>query len=283
MQHTRNRYADSESSRMVGDMPCQLVRSCTKWSHGIPTEHSIATAYISVIENSQHFVYIENQFFITATSDSQKPVRNKLGAAIVERILRAARDGEKYKVIVIMPSIPAFAGDLKDESSLGTRAIMDYQYKSINRGGYSIMEAISSAGFDPTEYIRFYNLRNYDRINASAAMREVEDESGIDYETARREHDDQVDPVGYRAQGGAGDYDESSDGQNYQQYQQAAQDVDQRRGSRDRTWDSVSECYMLGGPDIRSLPWEDGDLSEMDSFVSEELYVHSKVFYIISS
>ena len=277
MRQAQNRYFDSESSGSQGSMPCQLVRSCTKWSHGIPTEHSIATAYISVIQNSQHFVYIENQFFITATSDSQKPIRNKIGVAILERILRAARDGEKYKVIVVMPSIPAFAGDLKDESSLGTRAIMEYQYESINRGGHSIMEGIASAGFDPTEYIRFYNLRNYDRINASAAMREVEDESGVDYETARREHDDQVDPAGYRAQGGAGYYGESSDGQNYQQYQEAAQNVAERGGPRNQSGDSVSECYMLGGPDVRDLPWEDGDLSEMDAFVSEELYVHSKV------
>jgi phospholipase D1/2 len=77
--------------------------------------------HITVIQNSQHFVYIENQFFITATSDAQMPVKNKIGAAIVERILRAARAGKRYKVIVVMPAIPAFAGDLKDESSLGTR------------------------------------------------------------------------------------------------------------------------------------------------------------------
>ena len=139
------------------------------------------------------------------------------------------------------------------------------------------MEEISKAGFDPTEYIRFYNLRNYDRINASADMRDVEEEGGVDYETARREHDDQVDPAGYRAQGGAGAYEESSDGENYRQYQQAAENVAERKGSRTQNWDSVSKCYMLGGPDIRDLPWEDGDLSEMDSFVSEELYVHSKV------
>lgn len=35
--------------------------SCTKWSSGHPTEHSIANAYISAITNARHFVYIENQ------------------------------------------------------------------------------------------------------------------------------------------------------------------------------------------------------------------------------
>ena len=43
---------------------------------------------------SDHFVYIENQFFITATDERQKPIRNRIGAAIVERIIRAAQNGE---------------------------------------------------------------------------------------------------------------------------------------------------------------------------------------------
>ena len=267
----------SYSSERQAGMRCQIARSSSRWSHGIATEHSIANAYIDVIQNSQHFVYIENQFFITATSDAQKPIKNKIGAAIVERILRAARAGEKYKVIVVMPAIPAFAGDLMDEASLGTRAIMEFQYNSINRGGHSIMESIGNAGFNPMDYIRFYNLRNYDRINVSASMLEAEKQSGVDYELARREHDDMVDPVGYRSQGGAGNANESSTGQNYQRYQQAASNIDNRGGLGNSRWDSVSECYMLGGPDIRDVPWENGDVPEIDAFVTEELYVHSKV------
>ena len=284
VQHVQDKYLSGNDhySRLQGSfqeagITCQIVRSCTKWSHGVPTEHSIANAYIEIIRNSQHFVYIENQFFITATSDDQKPVRNKIGAAIVERILRAARAGQKYKVIVLIPAVPGFAGDLKDESSLGTRAIMEFQYQSINRGGHSIMEMIAKEGLDPTQYIRFYNLRNYDRINASAAMREAEQKSGVDYELARREHDDRVDPAGYRAYGGENDNQESSSRQNYNQYQKAAAGINPRQGLGTGRWDTVSECYMLGGLDIRKVPWENGDVSEMDAFVSEELYIHSKV------
>jgi len=253
---------------------CQILRSCTKWSHNVATEHSIANAYIEIINKSQYFIYIENQFFITATSSAQKPVVNKIGAALVERILRAARVGEKYKVVVLMPAVPAFAGDLKDESSLGTRAIMEFQYNSINRGGNSIMEAIAAQGFDPTQYIRFYNLRSYDRLNVSASMREAEQASGVDYEHARREHDDAVDPAGYRAQQGAESLGEPADAEDYQR---AAQGIASRKGLGNGRWDSVSECYMLGGPDIREVPWENGNVPEIAAFVSEELYIHSKV------
>ena len=258
---------------------CQIVRSCSKWSHGVAIEHSIQNAYVEVIQRSQHFVYIENQFFITATGDSQKPVRNKIGAALVDRIVRAARNGEKYKVIVIIPAVPAFAGDLKDDASLGTRAIMEFQYNSINRGGHSIMEVIANEGIDPTQYIRFYNLRNYDRINCSASMRDAEKSSGVAFGTAQQQYNDAIElPADYASRGDDGQNRAfTMDRQSYEQYQRGTQGTKERQGLGSGRWDSVSECYMLGGVDIRSVPWENGNVSEMDAFVSEELYVHSKV------
>jgi phospholipase D1/2 len=254
-------------------MSCQLLRSCTTWSNGTPLEHSIQNAYIEVIRNSQHFVYIENQFFITATGDQQKPVKNLIGQAIVERIVRAARNNEKYKMIIVIPSVPAFAGDLRDDASLGTRAIMEFQYNSINRGGHSIMEKIAQAGFNPMDYIRFYNLRNYDRINASGTMQRVEQLSGVSYEDARKQHDDAV-GAGYGPQGERTNTTQLSQASQYQQYQTAAQNVGAPGSGR---WDSVAECYMLGGQDICTVPWEGAPEAELDAFVSEELYIHSKV------
>jgi len=48
---------------------------------------------------------------------------------------------------VVIPEVPAFAGDVKSESSLKT--IMAAQYRTINRGGNSIYEEIRKAGFEP--------------------------------------------------------------------------------------------------------------------------------------
>lgn len=52
-------------------------------------------------------------------------------------------------MIIIIPAIPGFAGDLRDSAATGTRAIMDYQYKSICRGEHSIMGRIAAQGVDP--------------------------------------------------------------------------------------------------------------------------------------
>ena len=176
-------------------------------------------------------------------------------------------------MIIVIPSVPGFAGDLHDDAALGTRAIMEFQYNSINRGGHSIMESIAKEGYNPMDYIRFYNLRNYDRINASADMRRAEQKSGVSYEDARAQYDYTTAGSGHTA------FDTTAP---YQQYQQAAHQVAHTQPSGSGRWNSVSGCYMLGGEDIRNVPWEHhGDVSEIDAFVSEELYVHSKVRHLV--
>ncbi|KAI1498694.1 phospholipase D/nuclease [Biscogniauxia marginata] len=272
-----------------GRVNIQLCRSACEWSSGHPTEHSIANAYVNAIESAEYFIYIENQFFITATGDEQSPVKNKIGASIVSRIVRAHHNGENFRVIVIIPAVPAFPGDLHSDGALGTRAIMEFQYFSINRGGHSIIERLREEGVeDWRRYIGFYNLRTYDRLNISSTMGEVERESGVRYEGARRQYEDMVNREtddGYRNDsrgeyggryGGRNDdrYGDRYQDQNrdqYDRYQSAASNVP------DQTWDTVSPCYMDGGPDIREVPWHGSEEAEIDAFVSEELYVHTKV------
>ncbi|KAM0251134.1 hypothetical protein ACHAQJ_008304 [Trichoderma viride] len=262
--HHTDRYADGHAGQGAGATRIQLTRSCTKWSSGHTTEHSIANAYVGAISNARHFVYIENQFFITATSDEQRPVSNKIGAAIVDRIVRAYEEGQQFKVWVVMPSVPAFAGDLKSKEALGTRAIMEYQYNSISRGGHSIIQKLVAAGIqNPREYIGFYNLRNYDRINTSKTMQQAESRSGVKYEEARRYHDDYVNEERY---GG-----EEEDSQSYDRYQRQAQSV------QDNTLDTVSAAYMKHGPNIADIPWDGESYDEFDAFVSEQLYIHTKL------
>ena len=164
---------------------------------------------------------------------------------------------------------------------------MEYQYFSICRGGHSIMEAIEQAGVpDAKQYIRFYNLRSYDRINVGQAIKKVEEESGVQYRDARMEHDDLV-GAGYDGQGyGTG----AAPGQanpEYDAYQQAGSQV--LDGSK---YDSVAPCYTDGVPSIKDIPWSGTEEEEMEAFVSEgepsrsflysaanmsELYIHTKL------
>lgn len=84
----------------------------------------------------------------------------------------------------MIPAIPGFAGDIQGSS--GTLAILDAQYQSISRGGKSICELIEKAGFNPSDYIEFYNLRSYDRLNNDPArLRRMQEKSGISFEKAQ--------------------------------------------------------------------------------------------------
>lgn len=165
-----------------------------------------------------------------------------------------------------MPAVPAFAGDLKGDSALGTRAIMQFQYFSISRGGHSIIEKLREAGVeDPSKFIGFYNLRNFDRINTSKTMQDAEERAGRTYEEARKEHDDAVGAqISLKREGGGST-------ENYENYQREAVKV------KDNTLDTISAAYMDGDHRIANLHWDGDPEDEIQAFVSEELYVHSKI------
>ena len=55
---------------------------------------SIQIAYISLISSAQHYIYIENQFFISSTAGSV--VKNKIAEALISRIKKAANQNEKF-------------------------------------------------------------------------------------------------------------------------------------------------------------------------------------------
>ena len=73
---------------------CQILRSSSKWSNGLlEKERSIQNAYISLIERSERFIYIENQFLISNPSDDKDyEVKNKVFNALFKRILKAHKN-----------------------------------------------------------------------------------------------------------------------------------------------------------------------------------------------
>ena len=175
-----------------GTVHAQVVRSSADWSSGILTESSIQNAYCQVIRDAKHYVYIENQFFVTATGDQQAPIHNMIGKAIVDACVKAYEAGRKFRVIIIIPAIPGFAGDLRSDAAAGTRAIMDYQYKSICRGEHSIFGQIKKAGADPTQFIHVFNLRSYDRINATPQLMNELKESDVSYQELQRAQAEEI-------------------------------------------------------------------------------------------
>ncbi|KAI8601031.1 hypothetical protein EDD21DRAFT_305738, partial [Dissophora ornata] len=152
-------------SGWTGSQKVQLLRSSTIWSQGVDLEHSIQNAYLANIEKAEHFIYIENQFFVTLAAENGNPdIKNTIGLALVNRIVRAHQEGKKFRVIVVMPLMPAFEADIMSSEAGTLRKVMHFQYVSISRGGNSVLERLEANGINPDQYIGFYGLRSFDRI-----------------------------------------------------------------------------------------------------------------------
>nr|CCA22369.1 phospholipase D putative [Albugo laibachii Nc14] len=160
----RDRLINHDEFTLQRGQPCvcQIVRSLSFWSGGCSTEKSIQNAYIRLISSARHFIYIENQFFVSGI-EGDPSCSNRIAGALVERIRYAAANHEKFRVMILMPLLPAFPGQPQDKEAYSLRGVMHWQYRSISRGKNSIYHILSQVLDDPFEYITFYGLRKYDR------------------------------------------------------------------------------------------------------------------------
>uniref|UniRef100_A0A672PMZ6 Phospholipase n=1 Tax=Sinocyclocheilus grahami TaxID=75366 RepID=A0A672PMZ6_SINGR len=139
----------------------QVLRSAADWSAGIKHhEESIHNAYIQVIAKSKHFIYIENQFFISCADN--KHVYNKIGDAIIERIIRAHKEKKLFRVYVVTPLLPGFEGDISTGGGSALQAVMHFNYRTMNRGEYSIIAQLKKEMDDQwMNYISICGLRTH--------------------------------------------------------------------------------------------------------------------------
>lgn len=291
-----------------GSIHAQIVRSSADWSSGILTDHSIQNAYSEIIRSAEHYVYIENQFFITATGDQQAPIHNTVGRAIVDAVVRAGKENRKFRVIIMIPAIPGFAGDLRDDAAIGTRAIMDYQYKSICRGEHSIFEQVRKEGVDPTQHIFLFNLRSYDRINVTPAVKKQEEQSGVKYQDVQRAEAEEI--MGSGIHGSTDVHGEADTHMGQKDIKQSlksraeekaqlraeeqkpvgqehSEDVKRRFADamqegqgESKSSASVAHCAMSNTGKLLGEVWEGDEEDEVNNWIQEELYIHAKLLIV---
>lgn len=80
-----------------------MCRSASTWSIGVRDgnhEQSIHNAYQELINESENFIYIENQFFMG--------LENKIVETLAKRICRAYEQKRPFRVCIVMPLLPGF-------------------------------------------------------------------------------------------------------------------------------------------------------------------------------
>jgi len=105
----------------------QTLRSVSSWSAGTSrTESSIHAAMKHLIRTAKHYIYIENQFFISFTNNNNnnininannssnscsgdttnnnmnenQPVKNEIAQCLYNRIVKASQEKENFKVYI---------------------------------------------------------------------------------------------------------------------------------------------------------------------------------------
>ena len=168
----------------------QIVRSLGPWSGATDTEQSIYLAYLHMIEEAQHYIYIENQFFIGGTAGGY--VRNAVPLFIARKVVDKMKRGEVFRVYIVLPVHPE--GDIAVNS---VQQLMKYQYKTINRSSTSLFSIIKQEMPEATDemieqYIVFLCLRNYGFMNNNDYMQYAKSKSFYDSDESDDNSDEKI-------------------------------------------------------------------------------------------
>ena len=153
----------------VYDVDIQLLRSVAKWSAGQEHEDSIYNAYLDMIKNAEHFIYIENQFFILSQDGFRRIIQRRIQSALVERIVRAHKIDETFHVFVITPQRPEFLGDLdwKNLNADALEIVRFFNQVTIFDGEHSLFAKLKEQNISneiAKKYVSVYSLRTHDLI-----------------------------------------------------------------------------------------------------------------------
>ncbi|XP_073042917.1 LOW QUALITY PROTEIN: phospholipase D beta 1-like [Primulina eburnea] len=124
---------------------------------------SIHTAYVKAIRAAQHFIYIENQYFVGSSFNwsnyKDLGANNLIPMEIALKIANKIRARERFSVYIIVPMWPEGV-----PTSTPTQRILFWQYNTMQMMYETIYKALQEVGLDrdyePQDYLNFFCLGN---------------------------------------------------------------------------------------------------------------------------
>jgi len=170
--------------RMEGPkLNMMLLQSIAPWNSKVDApEHSYLDTYLKLIEDSEYFIYIESQWFISNSSsdpnNGNSKIANKVARALLQRIIRAAEQCVPFRVYVVLPAQPPL--DLTDSRHAGySRYVsnMNDMHESLSRGESSLWKnlekALQSKGKKISDFIVFTSLRKHGILKSNKVVSEM--------------------------------------------------------------------------------------------------------------
>ncbi|TXG59864.1 hypothetical protein EZV62_014437 [Acer yangbiense] len=139
-------------------------------SKDLVVDKSIQDAYIQAIRSAQHFIYIENQYFLGSSyawpSYKYAGADNLIPMELALKIANKIRANERFAVYIIIPMWPE--GDPKKES---VQEILYWQSQTMQMMYSVVAEALKDMQMNshPQEYLNFYCLGKREEIPKDAS------------------------------------------------------------------------------------------------------------------
>ncbi|KAK2976790.1 hypothetical protein RJ640_027186, partial [Escallonia rubra] len=165
------RSIDSNSVKGFPDDPRDATTRNLVCGKNLLVDMSIHTAYVTAIRAAQHYIYIENQYFIGSsynwTSFAKLGANNLIPMEIALKIATKIRANERFSAYVVIPMWPEGV-----PTDVVTQRILFWQHNTMKMMYEVIYMALVEAGlqeiYEPQDYLVFFCLGN----------REAQDEDG---------------------------------------------------------------------------------------------------------
>jgi phospholipase D1/2 len=159
-----SKYRETPTETACFDI--QGLRSACYWSVGTPveqTETSIYKAFIETIRKAEHYIYIENQYFISNCGD--KDVSNEIGNEIAQKVIDKIVAKQKFLVIILIPLLPDLGGNLIDADGSMMRKGYNLVLKTFTKSEESLIKRVEKVDKNWQNYIHLLGMKTHSIIN----------------------------------------------------------------------------------------------------------------------
>ncbi|XP_004300742.1 PREDICTED: phospholipase D gamma 1-like isoform X2 [Fragaria vesca subsp. vesca] len=161
------RSIDSHSVKGFPEDPKDAASMNLVCGKNVLIDMSIHAAYVKAIRAAQHFIYIENQYFLGSSynwkSDiSDTGANNLIPMEIALKIVNKIKANERFSAYIVIPMWPE--GDPK---SMPLQRILLWQHKTMQMMYEMIYKALKEVGLEnkycPQDYLNFFCLGNREK------------------------------------------------------------------------------------------------------------------------
>ncbi|KZV42126.1 phospholipase PLDb1 [Dorcoceras hygrometricum] len=166
------RSIDSNSVKGFPKDPKEATDKNLVCGKNVLIDMSIHTAYVEAIRSAQHFIYIENQYFIGSSFnwDNYKDLgaNNLIPMEIALKIANKIRAKQRFSVYIVIPMWPEGV-----PTSTPTQRILFWQYNTMQIMYETIYNALVEVGleteYEPQDYLNFFCLGNREAVDSEGA------------------------------------------------------------------------------------------------------------------